>query len=310
MPNRRVSAGVSAMDRLIHDEIYRFLFEHSFDAILLTNPNGEVYRANPAACKLLQRSEEEICQLGRAGVVDLEDKRLQPALQEREKNKQIKTELNFKRCDGTVFPVELSSTIFTDEEEKSWTVIIFRDMSIIREIESTRQQANIEAAYFASYDYLTGILNRRAFMKAIEQEIERTKREHSSLSLLLLDVDYFKHINDRFGHAGGDTVLKRVAAGLGEQLRPYDVLGRYGGDEFIICLPGTTQNEAGIIAERLRQHIEQSDISIDGQHVPVTISLGIASYVSDENDMADRFIARADKNLYIAKEQRNTVFGV
>ncbi|MDD4462223.1 MAG: PAS domain-containing protein, partial [Eubacteriales bacterium] len=70
------------MDRLIHDEIHRFLFEHSFDAILLTNPNGEVYRANPAACKLLQRSEEEICQLGRAGVVDLEDKRLQPALQE------------------------------------------------------------------------------------------------------------------------------------------------------------------------------------------------------------------------------------
>ncbi len=244
------------MDRLIHDEIYRFLFEHSFDAILLTNPNGEIYRANPAACKLLQRNEEEICQLGRAGVVDLEDPRLPTALRKRKENSQIKTELNFIRRDGEAFPVELTSALFEDEEGKSWSVIIFRDVSHTKEAEAARQQANIEAAYFASYDYLTGILNRRAFMKAIEKEIERTKREHSSLSLLLLDVDYFKHINDRFGHAGGDTVLKRVAAGLGEQLRPYDVLGRYGGDEFIICLPGTTQNEAGIIAERLRQHIE------------------------------------------------------
>lgn len=295
------------MDRLIHDKVYRFLFENSFDAILLTNPNGEIYRANPVACQLLQRTEDEICQLGRAGVVDPEDPRLQAALRQREQKKQIRAELNFKRRDGTVFPVELTSTIFYDEEGEPWTVIIFRDISSIKEAEATRRQAEKESAYFAAYDYLTGILNRRAFMKTIEQEKERAGRKNSPLSLLLLDIDFFKTINDQYGHVGGDHVLKRVALHLAEKLRPYDALGRYGGDEFIICLPGSETAEAETIAERLRQHIEQTEIVFNGTRIPVTISIGIAGYDLEADQGTDRLITKADQNLYIAKNKRNTV---
>lgn len=298
------------MERSITKEVYRFLFENSFDAILLTHPDGSIFRANPAACDMFQRTEEEICRLGRYGVVDLNDPRLEPALKERAVKGKIRTELNYIRKDGSVFPTECTSTIFMDEEANVWTVIIIRDMSLFKTAEELLQKAQKESAYYAAYDYLTGTLNRRAFVDKLQQELQRSKRESTSLCLILLDIDHFKKINDSLGHSCGDEILKNVAVHLAERLRPYDVLGRYGGDEFIVCLPNTTAAEANEVAEKLRVHIEKSNIICEKERISATISIGLASHSSDSEEDLSGLIFRADKSLYTAKLQRNSVYGM
>ena len=208
------------MERLLTNTIYRFLFENSFDAIMLTHPNGHVYRANPAACQMFQRTEEEICQLGRPCVVDIIDPRLEPALEERLKQGKVRTELNFKRKDGTIFPTECSSTIFKDEQGEVWSVIIVRDMSLIKSTEDSLRKAHEEAKSLAAHDYLTGTLNRREFMDRLERELNRSKREGTPLSLILLDIDHFKSINDSLGHNIGDELLQSISLLFKKILRP------------------------------------------------------------------------------------------
>ena len=297
------------MDKLVKSEVYRYLFENSNDALLLTNPDGHVYRANPAACEMFQRSEEEICTLGRSGLVDLSDPRLTPALEERATKGRVRTELNFIRKDKSVFPTECASAIFQDENGETWTVIILRDMTSIKAVEDASRKAQEESNYFAMYDYLTGTLNRRAFINKLHEELARSRREADPFSILLLDIDYFKRINDTMSHACGDEVLKSMASLLGEKLRPYDILGRYGGDEFIILLPMTTKQIAQEIGERLRAHIECSRMECELVPISVTISVGLACYDNAPDEDVDALIMRADKNLYLAKQKRNTVFG-
>ena len=298
------------MERLLTNTIYQFMFESSFDAILLTHPDGHVYRANPAACEMFQRTEEEICQLGRPCVADINDPRLEPALEERLKLGKVRTELNFLRKDGTVFPVECTSTIFKDEQGEVWSVIIVRDMSLIKSTEDSLRKAHEEAKSLAAHDYLTGTLNRREFMDRLERELNRSKREGTSLSLILLDIDHFKMINDTYGHVYGDEVLKRAVQCLVKSLRPYDIFGRYGGDEFIACLPNTTLENALIVAQRLRGQIENTNLSCTEDRVCVTISLGVACHESGSTDDSNGLIQRADKNLYMAKFDKNSVYGM
>lgn len=295
------------MDFTIKDGIYRFLFEHSNDAIFLSRPDGSVYRANPAACELFQRDEEDLCQVGRSGVVDLNDPRLELALRECAEVGRIRAELNFRRKDGSIFPADCVSSIFKDEQNRTWTVIIIRDMTAFKQAEEAMLKMQEEVTQYATYDSLTGILNRRAFLDKLQQEMCRSQRESFSLSLMIMDLDHFKLINDEMGHSCGDTVLKKIAHCLTERLRPYDILGRYGGDEFIACLPNTDSKEAHKIAERLRAHIEESVISYGDKHFSVTISIGLACYDNKTPEDIESLIIRADKNLYSAKEKRNTV---
>lgn len=295
------------MDRLVTSQVYQFIFENSFDAILLTHPTGAIYRANPAACEMFQRTEEELCHLGRSGVVDITDPRLAIALEERLKKGKIRAELNFVRKDGSIFPTEITSTIFQDVDGVTWTVIIVRDISFFKTAESLLRKAQEESAHFAAYDYLTGILNRRAFMERLHQEIYHSIQEHRPLCLLLMDLDYFKQVNDTYGHTCGDEELKFVAGKLSEKLRPHDLLGRYGGDEFIICLPNTTSVEAFMIAESLRIHMENSEFTYEQVLIKPTISVGLASSESSHEIDATQLILHADRNLYKAKVHRNSV---
>jgi diguanylate cyclase (GGDEF)-like protein len=151
------------------------------------------------------------------------------------------------------------------------------------------------------HDQLTGLLNRKEFQRLLDLEIARSQRHGRVLALLMIDVDFFKSVNDRYGHPAGDIVLRSVADRLFTALRPNDVVARYGGEEFIVMLPETDGAGAVTIAERLCTHVRGTPMDIaQGIQPVVTVSAGIAVYPADA-DAAEALIAAADQALYAAK---------
>ena len=153
----------------------------------------------------------------------------------------------------------------------------------------------------ATLDGLTEIYNRRYFFELAEIELRRTRRYQKNLSLVMLDIDNFKRVNDEFGHSYGDKVLQKISQCMREEMRDLDLVGRYGGEEFIILLPETSLEDALEAAERLRKAIEgNSEINPQGQSI-VTVSLGVAGLEGDTRTFDD-LIQQADKALYRAKQ--------
>ena len=152
-------------------------------------------------------------------------------------------------------------------------------------------------------DELTGIYNRRAFQKVLDRELRRSKRYQKPLSLIMLDVDGFKAINDTYGHEAGDSVLKVLAAQLQSSIRDIDFLARYGGDEFAVILPETRADEAAILAERLKKTISNHPVSIDRSFYTISVSTGVADITSNIIGNEHTLVRKADKVLYRDKAQ-------
>jgi diguanylate cyclase (GGDEF)-like protein len=156
-------------------------------------------------------------------------------------------------------------------------------------------------------DPLTGILNRRYFLSQSAAELSRVRRYGFPLSVLMIDIDHFKSVNDRYGHSVGDQVIRTIAATCRTTLRLPDILARYGGEEFVITMPQTAEPEAFRVAERLRQQIEAAEIERKDENLRVTVSIGIAQWIAADGSIEDT-IDRADKALYEAKRSgRNRV---
>jgi diguanylate cyclase (GGDEF)-like protein len=157
-------------------------------------------------------------------------------------------------------------------------------------------------------DPLTGVLNRRALNGPLQRELNAGLRYGASACLLILDLDYFKSVNDRLGHVAGDGVLERVAALVQERVREVDSVGRYGGEEFAVVLPHTDLSQAQVLAERIRAEIERRAFDLDDGSVRITASVGVASLHDSSIDSIGRWIAAADSALYEAKSRgRNRV---
>ncbi|NUU00320.1 diguanylate cyclase [Herbaspirillum robiniae] len=156
-------------------------------------------------------------------------------------------------------------------------------------------------------DFLTGLLNRRAFFSYGEQQMAVAQRYERDLSVVLFDIDYFKRINDSYGHLSGDAILRGVAQTASQLLRKVDVLARYGGEEFIVLLPESDLAQAQAVAEKLRAALAHKDFEIDGgQHIRISASFGVAALVDGRG--LEQLIKLADTALYVAKEQgRNRV---
>lgn len=161
-------------------------------------------------------------------------------------------------------------------------------------------------------DPLLGIFNRRFIDRRLQEEMLRAQRHGLPLSLMLLDIDFFKKVNDTWGHQNGDIVLKHLARLLVDTLRQTDLVARFGGEEFVLLLPHTTQTDARMLAERLRRTVEQTPVLIttsgnDYQELRVTISIGL-SCIQQKDDSSCDMLERADKALYQAKQTgRNRV---
>ncbi|MGQ9828153.1 MAG: sensor domain-containing diguanylate cyclase [Roseiflexus sp.] len=165
-----------------------------------------------------------------------------------------------------------------------------------------------EARRHATTDELTGIWNRRSFFENVRREFQRSQRTLHPLAILMIDVDYFKSVNDTYGHTVGDYVLHGVAERCRNQLRIIDIIGRYGGEEFAVALPETDIHAAGQIAERLRVAVERAPFITDHGSIALTISIGAAVYHPEDHVTLDAVIDRADRALYMAKRSgRNCV---
>ncbi len=168
----------------------------------------------------------------------------------------------------------------------------------------TREELRIQA----TYDKLTGIMNRAKILETLEKEINRSCRVKQPLSIIIADLDHFKKINDTYGHVAGDIALTESARRMSLTVRPYDSTGRYGGEEFLMVLPGCNEESASVIANRLRESICSEPVSTPEGPINITVSMGVAVMENDREPDIDLLIRTADTALYAAKKAgRNRV---
>ncbi len=177
---------------------------------------------------------------------------------------------------------------------------------LTNQVATTINRANVYAEILkhATLDALTGFYNKRQLEERLKQEVSSSRRQHLPLSVIMTDIDFFKSVNDTYGHAVGDLVLKTVSDVIRSQLREYDVAGRYGGEEFTILLPSAGIKDACMVAERLRKAVEKrlvdiSKLTPEHKNISVTISLGV--YQMQDGDEIPDLIIKADRALYEAK---------
>lgn len=168
---------------------------------------------------------------------------------------------------------------------------------------SDRKKLEEDLERLATTDALTGLYNRHRFNELLQQEVDRARRYHTPLSLIMFDLDHFKNINDTYGHAVGDQVLQAVAKVIGQNVRTSDWVGRWGGEEFLVLCPEATEKDALVIAEKLRETVENHIFEIVQK---ITVSCGVTRF--KPHDSVDAFVSRADEGLYRAKDKgRNIV---
>jgi diguanylate cyclase (GGDEF)-like protein len=192
------------------------------------------------------------------------------------------------------------------EHQRHLEELVAKRTNELAEKNAALEMIQQELEHKATHDALTGLLNRAAFLEILDREISRCRRERRPLVAAILDLDHFKRINDSYGHQVGDDVLVGTGGCLRAVLREYDVTGRYGGEEFVLLLPGLEMQEAEARLDKIRREIASQSYTVEGRHVQVTASFGFA--IPRGDDTVRTLMARADKALYRAKaEGRNRV---
>lgn len=178
-----------------------------------------------------------------------------------------------------------------------------RILELQEQLVAAREQLRVQA----THDALTGLLNRKAILESLDRELARVTRGGTEVSVIMADLDHFKLVNDTHGHAAGDAVLREAARRMQASIRPYDFVGRYGGEEFLIVSPGCGLDGAAEQAERICKSISSEAIQSPGTAIPMTMSLGVASAPANAR-LATELLRVADAALYVAKNNgRNRV---
>jgi diguanylate cyclase (GGDEF)-like protein/PAS domain S-box-containing protein len=278
------------------------------DGLLVLDRDGKITFANPEAQSLLGYRPDELLGADMCDLLHvLDDGRPMPRIASNVLNVGRtgitcygQDEL-FKRKDGVLLPVMVSASAIIKRHQIAGIVVAFHDIS-------ERKQLERELTRRAQTDVLTGLNNRRHFYDLAEQELARARRYGKPLALLMLDVDRFKQVNDSYGHHAGDAVLKKLSEVCIAAMREIDVIGRYGGEEFVVLLPETDSHRALEAAERLRHALAEVDVPLaGGDMLRFTVSIGVANLEATDADL-DSVLRRADKGLYEAKNSgRNRV---
>jgi diguanylate cyclase (GGDEF)-like protein/PAS domain S-box-containing protein len=273
-------------------EIYLSILESSLDGFMSLSPQGDIIEVNPAYCEMSGYTCKEligmnISEIDAAEGVEDFINRIKGIF----KKGHIQLETRHRCKSGAFLEVEVSATYRDIAGGKMYT--FFRDITERKRMHEDLQQ-------IATTDELTGLINRRHFMELAHNELRRAIRLHHSLSIALIDIDYFKQVNDTHGHAAGDRVLQILAQTVQKSIREIDVFARLGGDEFVLLLPGANGEQAYAVVERARLGLAAAPVSLGGEKVVITISSGIASLASDE-DSFKKILGRADRAMYQSK---------
>jgi diguanylate cyclase (GGDEF)-like protein/PAS domain S-box-containing protein len=283
------------------------LLNSAGEGIYGLNREGLCTFINPAALAILGFSKEEVLGKNQHAIFHHHHKNGSPYLQEdcpiyQTLRDGIRrgVEDAFIRKNGEIFPVQLTVTAMHENGQIVGVEAVFQDIAQRKEMEQ-------ELMRLATTDSLTGVANRRHFIEQLEIELAHVIRFGKPTAFLMVDIDHFKRVNDTYGHATGDAVLKHFTELTKQRLRRVDMIGRLGGEEFGIMLPGTDFSGAVIFAERLRSYVADTPAQSSNETIPITVSIGIAMFGAGD-DASDTIMARADDALYRAKESgRNRV---
>lgn len=290
------------------EERYRVVLEVNPDPVAIYDIEGRVTYINPAFEQRFGWTFEEVVGKRIDFVPEENWPETKDAIKKMLSGKKIHSfETRRLNKEGKILDVQISSSLFLNRDgEAEGSIVTLRDITARKQAEEELVKTKQDLLLLSRTDSLTGILNRRAILSQIEIELSRAKRENKKLSLSLLDIDHFKKINDTYGHIVGDNVLRVVVGRISSVVRVYDSLGRFGGEEFLIIIPGAKEVGAYSLCERIRSVVGNKDIISNGLSIRVTISQGVVT--CDGNAIVDDLIARADKVMYQAKRNgRNRV---
>lgn len=211
-----------------------------------------------------------------------------------------RTESGVQRCNVELIDITARREAERKLEERSQVLEQMNRSFAIANRELSKARASMEQ--MAMHDQLTGLASRHKFLQVFAVEVERHKRSGRPLSLLVIDIDHFKTVNDRFGHLVGDSCLRRMAQVMQANVRVADLAGRFGGEEFVILLPDSDIKGAQAAAENLRREIKATRFDVGGGEITVTVSIGIATLTVSEPGDFDGLMRRADRAVYRAKQ--------
>jgi len=287
-----------------NEKKYRHLFQNAPAGIYeIDFKKDKFINVNELMCKYSGYSEKEFLSMNPMDLFTEDSKKLYIERFEKlstGKNLAGNVEYNIIKKDGQKLCVIFNNDFIYKNGKLQGARIVVHDITSRKLAEKELELLNLKLKHEATHDPLTGALNRRAILENLSKELIRAKRRNTKLNIGLCDIDHFKLVNDKHGHQVGDDVLCSFVKIIQDTLRPYDLLGRYGGEEFLLVMPDSNVPAEKGVYERVRAKIADHKMVTRSGEVSITVSIGIASSAGDET--ADAIIAKADAALYRAKE--------
>lgn len=309
-------AAIAIENARLHEEaresrnFFRSLMDDSGDPMMVTDMDHIILRWNAAAEKQYGYTKEEV--LGKTPDFLIPADRQGDIIAREEARSHglaYRMDTSRVRKDGSRVPVMVTvSPVVQENGQVVGYCSIHRDMTQIKQLEESLRERTERLEKLSRHDELTGLYNRRAMMESLYVEISRSRRYGFSLCVVMIDLDFFKEVNDRYGHVVGDEVLINAARKIRGGIRATDISARYGGEEFCLILPNSGKDQTFEFADRIRKRMSEEPCkSKEGHEIPMTMSAGVALFDPQGDDEAS-LVERADRALYQAKQEgRNRV---
>lgn len=288
----------------ISEARYRTIWETATDAVVLLDSSATLQEANPAFFQTYGYTPAQVQGKPIYQLLGTEQRERMQATYKQlfiSPHPQLRLEFELLHADGTPRTVEAHLDFLEQDGKRTTLLAVIRDMTARKQIETELQTINRRLHELANRDGLTNVFNRRYLDETLPREIMRATRHNTGVGIILIDLDHFKQVNDTHGHAGGDSVLRIVAEFLQAQVRGEDLVYRYGGEEFVLMLPGANRSATLQRAQQIHTALAQLPIQISpGVSTSVTGSIGVATF-PDHGNTTDELLLAADHALYAAK---------